>query len=308
MSGPAPRPVVVVGDLMVDVVARMAAPLAVGSDTPARVRSRPGGAGANVAAWLAVAGAPVTLVARAGDDDAARGAVARLARHGVTPAVATDLSLPTGTCVVLVAPGGERSMLPDAGANAALAPADLPDGAFARGAHLHLTGYPLLRDGPPRAAALEARRRARAAGMTVSLDPSSAAPLEAFGPERFLALAGEVDLLIPNRDEAVTLAGASDPRAAARALCAHAREVVVTLGAEGAVWTDGSATAAAPAAAAGPVADTTGAGDAFTAGFLAAWLRGAAPPEALVAANALAARAIEVASGSTGADGAGRDV
>src|SRR6185503_18622742 len=89
-------------------------------------------------------------------------------------------------------------------------------------------------------------------------------------------LAGEVDLLIPNRDEAVTLAGASDPRAAARALCAHAREVVVTLGAEGAVWTDGSATAAAPAAAAGPVADTTGAGDAFTAGFLAAWLRGAA--------------------------------
>jgi len=74
------------------------------------------------------------------------------------------------------------------------------------------------------------------------------------------------------------------------------------------VWTDGSGTAAAPAAPVGPVADTTGAGDAFTAGFLAAWLRGAAPPEALVAANALAARAIEVASGSTGADGAGRDV
>jgi sugar/nucleoside kinase (ribokinase family) len=168
----------------------------------------------------------------------------------VTPAVAVDPSLPTGTCVVLVAADGERSMLPDAGANAALAPADLPDGAFARGAHLHLTGYPLLRDGPPRAAALEARRRARAAGMTISLDPSSAAPLAAFGPERFLALAGEVDLLMPNRDEAVTLAGASDPRAAARALCAHAREVVVTLGAEGAVWTDRSATAAAPAAAA----------------------------------------------------------
>jgi sugar/nucleoside kinase (ribokinase family) len=288
--------VVVVGDLMLDVAARMAAPLAVGSDTPARVRSRPGGAGANVAAWLAVAGAPVTLVARAGDDDAARGAVARLAGHGVRPAVAVDPSLPTGTCVVLVAPGGERSMLPDAGANAALAPADLPDGAFARGAHLHLTGYPLLREGPPRAAAVEALRRARAAGMTVSLDPSSAAPLEAFGPQRFLALAGDVDVLLPNRDEALTLAGASDPRAAARALCAHAREVVVTVGAAGALWTDGGSVLDAPAATDGPVADTTGAGDAFTAGFLAAWLRGAPPHEALGAANGLAARAIAAAS------------
>jgi sugar/nucleoside kinase (ribokinase family) len=120
VSDPAARPVVVLGDLMVDVVARMSAPLAVGSDTPAQVRARPGGAGANVASWLAVAGVPVTLVARAGDDAAGRGAVERLRGHGVTASVALDQDRPTGTCVVLVAPGGERSMLPDPGANAAL--------------------------------------------------------------------------------------------------------------------------------------------------------------------------------------------
>ena len=281
------RPVVVVGDLMVDVVARMSGPLAHGSDTPAAVSSRPGGAGANVAAWLAVCGVPVALVARAGDDDAGRGAVERLRGHGVdVAAVAFDPGVATGMCVVLVAPDGERSMLPDAGANAALSPDDVP--AFAPEGHLHLAGYTLLRDGAPRAAALEALRRARASGMTISLDPSSAAPLERFGAARFLELAGTVDLLLPNRDEAVVLSGSTDPVALTR----HAREVVVTLGADGARWSDGAATVAAPAAAAGPVGDTTGAGDAFTAGFLAAWLDGAAPDAALAAGNGLAAGAL----------------
>jgi ribokinase len=275
------RPVVVLGDLMVDVVARMSGPLAHGSDTPAAVSHRPGGAGANVAAWLAVAGAPVALVARAGDDGAGRTAVDKLRGHGVdVSGVVFDPERSTGTCVVLVAPDGERTMLPDAGANAALSVEDLPD--FEGGAHLHLAGYTLLRDGPPRESALEALRRARAAGMTISLDPSSAAPLRAFGPERFLALAGPVDVLLPNREEAAVMGS----------LTSRAREVVVTLGPDGAAWTDGARQVASPAAATGPVADTTGAGDAFTAGFLAAWLDGAAPADALGAGNALAARAL----------------
>jgi sugar/nucleoside kinase (ribokinase family) len=194
--------------------------------------------------------------------------------------VALDPDRATGTCVVLVAPDGERSMLPDAGANAALSAGDLPD--FEGGTHLHLAGYTLLRDGPPREAALEALRRARSAGMTISLDPSSAAPLRAFGPERFLDLAGPMDLLLPNRDEAAVLGP----------LTSRAREVVVTLGAEGARWTDGKRTVTAPAAGHGPVADTTGAGDAFTAGFLAAWLAGAPPEDALRTGNTMAARAL----------------
>jgi ribokinase len=67
------RPVVVVGDVMVDVVARMSGPPAVGSDTPAEIVTRPGGSGANVAAWLAEAGVDVTLVARVwGDAEAVR--------------------------------------------------------------------------------------------------------------------------------------------------------------------------------------------------------------------------------------------
>jgi sugar/nucleoside kinase (ribokinase family) len=277
---------------MVDVVARMSRPLALGSDTPATVSRRPGGGGANVAAWLAVRGVPVMLGARVGDDEAGRSALAGLRAHGVDVGhVAIDPERPTGTCVVLVARDGERSMLPDAGANAALSPGDVPPDALAPCGHLHLSGYPLLRDGPPRDAALEALRRARAARATVSLDPSSAAPLGRLGGGRFLALAGRADLMLPNHDEATALTGEDDPAAAARTLVAdHAAQVVVTLGADGALWTDGAETVMAPAATTGPVRDTTGAGDAFTAGFLAAWLDGAPPDRALEAGNALAFR------------------
>jgi sugar/nucleoside kinase (ribokinase family) len=189
-------------------------------------------------------------------------------------------------------------MVPDPGANDALAPGALPPGE-----HLHVTGYGLLREGsrPAMAAALAA---ARERGMTISVDPSSAAPLAAAGAARFLEWTAGAGLLLPNADEARVLTGEEDPERAAVALARAGRaapggagvapagrEVVVTLGAEGALWTDGSEVvrvAAEPAA----VVDTTGAGDAFAAGLLAARVRGAGPAEALAAGCRVAARAV----------------
>jgi len=287
-----PAPIVVVGDLMVDVVAAAAAPLAHASDTEARVRWTGGGAAANVAAWLAAGGVPVALVARAGDDVAGRGAVAELAAAGVDVRVALDAERPTGTCVVVIGADGERTMLPDRGANLALAVGDLPAELFVDGGHLHLSGYVLLHDGP-RPAGLAALERARAAGMTISVDPASAAPLRAAGVEAVLGWIAGADVLLPNRDEATVLTGEADPERAARALVAVAsvREVVVTLRAEGALWTDGARVVrAAPVDV--DVVDTTGAGDAFAAGWLAARRDGADAGEALAAACALGARAV----------------
>ena len=114
--------VVVVGDLMSDVVAWASAPLAHASDTPAQITTHPGGGGANVAARLASQGVPTLLVARTGNDPAGRAAVADLRAAGVRTSVAVDPVRPTGTVVVIVEPTGERTMLPDRGANAALAP------------------------------------------------------------------------------------------------------------------------------------------------------------------------------------------
>jgi len=102
---------VVLGDLMVDVVARIADPLAHASDTPARISVQGGGSAANTAAWAASIGTDVALVCRVGDDDRAGDL------RGVDVHAAVDSERPTGTCIVLVEPGGERTMLPDPGAN-----------------------------------------------------------------------------------------------------------------------------------------------------------------------------------------------
>jgi ribokinase len=280
--------IVVLGDVMVDVVARLSGPVAVGSDSAARVSWGSGGSAANVAAWLVMAGVerPV-LVGRVGDDSQGRAAAEELAAGGVDARLAVDAERATGTCIVLVAPGGERSMLPDAGANDALQSGDLPDELLEPGGHLHVVGYALLREGS-RGAARTAIARAKAAAMTVSVDPSSAALLS---PE-FLDLAEGVDLLLPNADEAFALTGQTDPERAARRLAKRFPEVVVKLGAEGTLWTDGVGEARAPAMETTGVLDTTGAGDAFAAGLLAARTGGAGPPEALRAACALAVRAV----------------
>ncbi len=278
--------IVVLGDVMVDVVARLSGPLAPGSDAPAVIRFHGGGSAANTAAWLAEAGAEPVLVGRVGDDERGRGAREELAAAGVEARLAADPELPTGTCIVLVAPDGERTMAPDAGANDGLSDADLPDDLLVAGGHLHVAGYALLRRGS-RPAARSAISRALGRGMTVSVDPSSAALLS---PD-FLDHAEGAGLLLPNEDEARMLSGEADPERAARVLTARFGEVIVTLAAEGALWTDGHDNAHGEAIPV-EVVDSTGAGDAFAAGLLAARLDGASPAEALAAGARLAARAV----------------
>ncbi|MGZ8650433.1 MAG: carbohydrate kinase family protein, partial [Solirubrobacteraceae bacterium] len=198
------------------------------------------------------------------------------------------------TCIVLVGLDGERTMVPDPGANDGLSAGDLPDELLGSRGHLHVGGYSLLRD-RSRAAAMAAIANARDRGVTVSVDPSSAALLS----PGFLGAAAGAGLLMPNVAEARALTGARDAEAAARGLAEQFPEVVVTLGADGALWTDGRDVVRAPAAmldeasdgGQGGVVDATGAGDAFAAGLLASRAVGAEPAETLAAGCRLGARA-----------------
>jgi ribokinase len=282
--------VVVVGDVATDVVVVLDGEPAPGSDRPAAIRSRGGGAGANVAVHLAALGTAVVFVGCVGDDPAGSGLVAELVAAGVTPAVRTVPGAATGTVVCLVEAYGQRSMLADRGANLALQPGDVPPPV--PGGHLHLSGYTLL-DPRPRAAGLAALAAAAAAGCTVSVDPASTGPLTRYGVERWFADTAAATLVLPNAAEALLLTGCADPASAARTLAARHRAVAVKLGAAGALWASGDVLVHRPARP-GPVVDTTGAGDAFAAGLLSVWLTdpGGDPVRALEAGLARAAAVV----------------
>ncbi len=262
----------VLGDIAVDIVSALHAPLTRGSDAAASIRVTPGGSAANVAAWLARLGRPVTFIGRIGADPFGRMLTDDLRGEGVTTALVTDPQRPTGVIQVLVEPDGERTMVPDRGANAWWDETDIPEAIIAASTLLHVVGYVLL-DEASQTGALHAMALARRHGVPISLDPSSHAPLRAMGPAGFWSLVGDVDIILPNRHEARTLTGEADPADALTALCAHAARAVIKLDRDGCIASDGKQRIhiSAPAIA---ITNATGAGDAFNAAFLNSYTAG----------------------------------
>ncbi len=280
--------VVCVGDVMTDVLARLPGPLATGSDTPAPVSFRPGGSAANTACWLASLDVPVLFAGRVGDDPSGRQAIAALHAAGVRTRVPVDPVLPTGACIVLIGLDGERTMIPSAGANAAIAAADLA-GLVRSSDHLHLSGYSLLNEGS-RAAALAVLDQAVAVGASISVDAASAAPIRAVGAGTLLGWLPAGTLLIANAAELAALT--EDPAE----LVGQSLTVVVKDGARGARVADARGVRRIPTEPV-PVLDSTGAGDAFAAGLLAARRSGADLDAAAGEGNRVAARALGVLGG-----------
>jgi len=251
-----PPVICTLGDLLLDVIVRLAGPLAGDDDTPAETRTGAGGQAANVAAWAADLGAEARFVGRRGDDAGGRLLAHELGARGVHLLGPTPAGR-SGVVVSLVDPAGGRSMASDRGVCPDLAPEDLAPAWFEGCDWLHVAGYSLLRS-PIAAASTLAARLARAGGARVSVDLSTWTGIRDAGAARFTALLRslEPDLVLGTERELAALEG---PRPAA--------EWVSKRGADGIVVTsegDVRELAARRVAA----IDTTGAGDAFAAGYL----------------------------------------
>ncbi len=250
-----------------------------GEVTVTEQQSAGGGSAANVAAGLAGLGHDVALLGSVGDDERGRRAVADLTAAGVDCSLLRTVAGETAVKRLLVDDRGQVTVLAADGANEAFAASDLPERRLAAADHLHLTGQD-----PDTARRLA--ERAVAAGVPISVDPGRR--IDRPATETVLARA---DIVFLNDSEAATARreGLLDRTAGA---------TVITQGADGAeLKTD--ETVHSHAGFRSNLVDTTGAGDAFAAGYLSARLDGADREEALAVANACGALAVESLSART---------
>ena len=254
-----------------------------------------GGSAAITAVAAARLGLSVALVAAVGADPAGDFMLGQLAREGVgIAAVAVHDTAPTGMTVAL-SRGADRAILTAPGAVASLTAQDVPAALLARARHVHVSSYFLLERslGPGLAAVLAA---ARAAGATTSLD-TNWDPAGKWGDDHLHAALAQTDVLLPNETEALRIAGAPALPAAAGALTAAGRRLVVKLGERGALCADGPVWHRAELPPVTPV-DATGAGDCFNAGLIGGLLRGLALPDAAALGCAVGALSTQAAGGT----------
>jgi sugar/nucleoside kinase (ribokinase family) len=254
-----------------------------------------GGNGANTSYALARLGVPVCLTGVVGSDASGDKILAKLASVGVDTSRIRRIDQPTTSTVCIVHPSGDRLFLHRVGSSSEVDPADVEFTGVAAN-HFHLANPFALPKVRP--AVGELLRRAKASGFTTSLDTGWDARgrwIDDIGPGL-----PHTDLLFVNDTEAAMLSGHEDiDRAASDLLGRGARELVVKAGAKGCfIYTGDSKLEVGGFPAA--VVDTTGAGDCFAGGFLAALHRGRSYPDAARFANAVGALNVQYLGAAQG--------
>jgi ribokinase len=295
----------VFGDLNMDVIGRVDGwPVPGGEGLCPQLELNCGGVGANCALAIAPWGIKVRLLGCVGQDGFGDLLLDTLRRTGVDVGGVQRCSRSlTGLLYISVTPDGQRTFFGSRGANQFMDPTQVPVSSFVSHTAAHLVGYSFLNPGPEKIARQILRQfhsRGKWVSFDVGMEPSKRIL------QKILRLLPHVDLLFISSEEAAILTGQSNAhKSFLQIQRAGAKEIVMKLGKRGCLISDEGILREIPSFAVRAV-DSTGAGDAFTAVFLQARLRGWSTLEAAVAANAAgAAAACHAGAGATLSDIAG---
>jgi sugar/nucleoside kinase (ribokinase family) len=224
-----------------------------------------GGSAANTIIGVADLGGKTAYAGKVGADEIGRFCLGEMQRMGVALEVSPGTGQ-TGTCVILITPDAQRTMLTHLGVSSTLGPADIDANEIRKAKYIYIEGY-LFTGSSTRDAALLAIALAKSQGVKVAFTVSDPFLIAQFRDEFWELIRSQVDLLFCNLEEARSLTGMRDPIECAREIHRHAENVALTLGADGSiVMHEGTAIPieGVPVQA----IDTTGAGDMYAAGLL----------------------------------------
>ncbi|MEE9417017.1 MAG: PfkB family carbohydrate kinase [Acidimicrobiales bacterium] len=270
-----------IGDLVEDIVARLSRDPRKGTDTPTKIQRRRGGSAANVAALARAIGTPSRFVGQVGDDPLGQRLIDDLTQLGVDARVSR--SGVTGSIIVLVDSGGERTFLTDRGA--ALNLSSLDDDILKGVEVLHVPLYSVL-TGPLARTTFRLLGDAIDAEVMISLDLSSVAAIEEFGPAELLALVEHLKPVAVFGNQSELEALAVEP---GRAIAGSTVTIVKAGPDPTTVLVADRPAIAVRVRPVEEVSDTTGAGDGFAAGYLTAIMAGSSPRTSVEAGHRLAA-------------------
>ncbi|WP_404422418.1 adenosine kinase [Nibricoccus sp. IMCC34717] len=241
-----------------------------------------GGSAANTTFNATRLGLRTAFVGKLGNDTIANAYVQRFAETGVNTSRFKHGTIPNGRCLILTTPDAQRTMRTYLGAVMTMTPEEISAADFAGARHVHIEGYVLFN----RALADATVNAARQAGCTIGLSLASFEVVRAARDWILQQFEAGVAVVFANEDEAKALypeLAATTPEdyaAHAQRIAAGGRICAITLGKDGAWVAEGSTLHRIPPLAVADVIDTNGAGDAWAAGFLAAWLKGRNLPTA----------------------------
>lgn len=256
-----------------------------------QVTEVPGGSAANTTQALAQLGLPVTFLGKIGNDSTSGFYLENFRQSGGNTSKFKKGELPNARCLSLVTPDSERTMRTHLGAAITLSATEISKADFEDCRHAHLEGYLLFNP----ELAVHILECARQAGCSISLDLASFEVVHAAKDSLKELLKKYVDIVFSNEDEAKAFTGKEDNYPAmALELGNYCELAVVKIGKEGShIAHKGTLVDIRPVTIEKAL-DTTGAGDAWAAGFLYGWLTGRSLSESGQLGSRLGAEVVQV--------------